>query len=98
MLWTVLILALAGADVSVPADFEDCRAEALSEMAAVGIFEDQVRGVVSYPREDDSYDGMIVGYDVSVHLYTCSDRVYINFDRHCRARTVYAVGDCEVGP
>lgn len=98
MLWTVLIVALAGADVSLPAEFEDCRSEALAEMAAAGISQDQVRGVFSYPREDDSDDGMIVGYDVSVRLYTCSDRVYINFDRHCRPRTVYAVGDCQVGP
>ena len=92
-----LLVALAGADPTVPAEFETCRPEALEALEGVGIPQANVLRVESVPERTFSLEGSrINGYSVWTRVQGCSGQVVVAFSRTCRPLRVYSTGDCDV--
>ena len=92
-----LLVALAGADPSVPAEFETCRPEALTALERVGIPQAEVLRVESVPERTFSLESTrITGYSVWTRVQGCSGQVVVVFSRTCRPLRLYSTGDCDV--
>ena len=92
-----LFIALAGADPSVPAEFETCRPEALAALERVGIPQADLLRIESVPERTFSVgDDRITGYSVWSRVRGCSGQVVVVFNRWCRPLRFYGTGDCEV--
>ena len=92
-----LLVALAGADPTVPAEFETCRPEALEALERAGIPPNDVLRVESVPERTFSLESTrITGYSVWTRVQGCSGQVVVVFSRTCRPQRLYGTGDCEV--
>ena len=96
MEWLVILLSLAGGDPTLPVEFRDCRPESEQALAELGVPADDIRGLFSHPRRRVATDGSdrIVGHNVTVRLHSCDGSLNLRFNRNCRLRSSFPLGDC----
>ena len=92
-----LLVALAGADPTVPAEFETCRSETLEVLEEAGVPPADVRRIDSVPRRTFSVQSdRITGHDSWTRIAGCSGQVVVEFTRTCRPLRLYSTGDCAI--